>query len=236
MSEIIASIVNHFKNKASTTLFAVYFSFWAIFHSEGIICLLFTNQDYIYQKYGLLKNEYLYTHFFGFHPEDGFWWAKTILPFVLTTLYVLLFSRYILNPSYRHEIKYKTERKIEKAKSDHKLQVEKNKLDQLLVKKERNKAELAEAQKRQSEANPQIEWDKDYNKMGSQGNIDHIIEDFKRLIYSHNLRIMDSYDNKTIPTESLTLLEAYGLIKRSDKNGYFAEVTEKGWYFIRKHG
>ena len=60
MGEFLSSILKRIQNRASTTLFAVYGSFWAILHAEGITTLLFTDHDYIYNKFGMLKNEYLF--------------------------------------------------------------------------------------------------------------------------------------------------------------------------------
>ena len=184
----------------------------------------------------MLKNEYLYTYFFGFHPCDSIYWARFILPFVLTFLYILFFARFILNPAYKQEIKYKTDRKIEKAKSDTRYQKERNKLDKTLIEKEQNKAALQEAQRRQIEADPKAQWDNDYYELSSKQDIDHIIKDFKSLIYEHGRVILDEYGRLVIDVQSLTSCEAYGLFTRNSKNHNYIDVTDKGWYFIRKHG
>lgn len=236
MSEIIASIIDHYKTKASTTLFAVYFSFWAICHSEGIICLLFTNQDLVLRKYNMLKNEYLYTYFFGFHFEDWTWWIRFLAPFALTALYVLFFSRLILNPAYMHELKFKTNRKIAKAKEENRFQKTKLELDKTLVKREENKAKLEEAQKRQTEANPHIQWDQDYEELSRRQNIDEIISDLKNLIYERKNNTTDYNGNLAVNRQSLTMCEAYGLVTRNERSSHYIVVTDKGWYFIRKHG
>lgn len=185
-------------------------------------------------KYGLLKNEYLYEYFFGIHITDPFWYIRTILPFVLTALYIWLFIPYVLNRVYKYEIRFKVDRKIVKTKEESRFLKEKNKLEEKVLKSEQNKALKEEAQRRQVEANPQLQWDKDFEELQKKDILNKTIGVLKNIIYAKNGCITDSLGTIDVDIESLTICESYGLIERNKNNSRYITATDKGWYFIKK--
>jgi len=68
---------------------------------------------------------YLFRYFFGVVNNPGEFALKQAIAIGLTALYVCFFARFILNPIYRIEIKYKYDRRIEKAKQERRLLAEK---------------------------------------------------------------------------------------------------------------
>lgn len=230
----LASFINYLNNKASTTLFAIYAGFWATVHSDGIVALLFVDQDKIYEKYGLLKNEYLFDTFFGFHPDNILWWVRLILPFVFTALYVLFFAKFVLNPAYKIEIKYKYARKLEKYKKETDLQKEKDKLDRVKVRSAQNQTKIKEEQIKQEELDPEVKWAKDYERFSGNLYSREAINALEDLYYSHSGYLTDGRGNLNIDRDYLSLCESYGLFRRDEKSRNYIDITDKGWYFIRE--
>ena len=59
------AIFEYVRKRAVSTILVSYTVFWAIFHWQGIYATIFVDQNVIYKRYGLLKNEYVNKYFFG---------------------------------------------------------------------------------------------------------------------------------------------------------------------------
>jgi len=86
MGDITGAIAEAIRNRAASTALVSYSFFWFAWHWEGITALLFTSEDRIYQKFGLLKNEYLRQYFFGWHTWQSL--RGLLGPLLLTTFYI----------------------------------------------------------------------------------------------------------------------------------------------------
>jgi hypothetical protein len=67
MDKFGVSILEAMKKRVVSTTLVTYTSFWILMHGQGVYTTFFVSQDMIYQKYRLLKSEYVYQHFFGYH-------------------------------------------------------------------------------------------------------------------------------------------------------------------------
>jgi len=192
----------------------VYFGFWLLFHSEGVITLLFTDQRFIYQKYGMLKNEYIYEYFFGPHFNDCWWYVRVMLTFLLTFLYIKYFAKVVLNPLYKVELEYKYERKKEKLKKEIELQKEKNRLNSALERAIKGRTKIEKAQKEMEAVNPEEKWEKEYQEFISSDDGQQAIKDLMWVYYDNNRRLMDNLGEKLlISRKSASICESYGLLQ-----------------------
>lgn len=114
--------MEYIRQRSVSTLLISYSVFWVIYHWEGVYTTFFTSQDFIMEKYGILKNEYVRKYFFGI-GQDNFanWFFGIVIPAVLTIFYVWVLPKILINPSYRREIKYKVDRKEMKMKEENDL-------------------------------------------------------------------------------------------------------------------
>lgn len=65
MSELTDSIGEAIRKRVVSATLAIYLFFWCIFHWEALYTTFFTSQDIIYEKFGMLKNEYINHYFFN---------------------------------------------------------------------------------------------------------------------------------------------------------------------------
>ncbi len=234
MGEFLSSILNRIQARASTTLFAVYGSFWLMLHAEGVVALLFTDQSYIYQKFGMLKNEYLFEYFFGIAKHPIEFLIKQLIAIALTFLYVRYFARFVLNPAYRIEIKYKYNRKIMKAKQERKLRLQETKLMHAKIKQTEEKQKLKEVEKEIEGINPEAKWAKEYAKLVANKQ-ESVIDQLERLYYDYDGKLIGEYDIPHIERDALVVCESLQLVERNSRNHNYVIITQKGWYFIKRH-
>lgn len=234
MGEFLSSILKRIQNRASTTLFAVYLSFWAALHAEGIITLLFTDQDYIFQKYGILKNEYLFKYFFGVVNNPGEFALKQAIAIGLTALYVCFFARFILNPIYKIEIKYKYDRRIEKAKQERRLRDEKAKIAKAKVELVKAKRKTLELQQEIEKKDPKMVWRREYENLESKTGAVEIGE-LEKIYYGRKGWIPNSLGEDYMLRDRIATCESLELFERDKQDSDLIRITEKGWYFMRRY-
>lgn len=83
------TITEYLKEKANSTVVIPFIVFYIICNCRWIFASIFTDQSLIFEKYGLLKNEYIYNNFLELHPDNIlFWVCFVIAPCILTYIYV----------------------------------------------------------------------------------------------------------------------------------------------------
>lgn len=234
-------ILNYLKRRANSTVLVAYSVFWAILHWEGLVALLFTDQNLIMEQYGLLKNEYLAQNFFGFRMQDSFYgWASEIimflLPFILAYLYVWWLPKLVINPCYRKETKYKIERRIIKMEADREISLaEKNvttaKAETVKAEAEKVEAQtaLANAKQEALQKSPEVIWLEEYEAFKKDiPNWQDILKDLQETVYSNGGR------HEYINDDTLIICDLNDLIDTDDMLGNIT-LTDKGRAFLREY-
>ena len=227
------AILEYARKRAVSTILVSYTVFWAIFHWQGIYVTIFVNQDIIYGKYGLLKNEYVNKYFFGFdwsniltihNLEILLGW---IIPVVLAYLYIWWMPKLIINPAYKKEINYKEQRRVEKIKSEKRIQDEEKKLIEKQTATEEAKIELAD-----KKAEAPAGWERDYQDFITNYKAVSSFDELLRIVYNRN-SIGQTESVAKIDPDSLMIVEAFDLIDATESNRI--RLTEKGKYFARRY-
>ena len=141
MIQAIKSLLQD-KSKSSFSLY--YLGFWVIYHWQAIYVSIFVGGNYIYDRYELLKDEYVYQHFLGVWGVSGGWahliWsiAGYIVPFILACLVIWVFSKFT-NKAYKKEQENCVTREIYKLKE--RIRVEKAKQESAVARAETVEAE-----------------------------------------------------------------------------------------------
>ncbi|HSW66399.1 MAG TPA: hypothetical protein VLI54_04660 [Bacillota bacterium] len=133
MDQFWKSCAEAITKRTNTAILGTFTFFWAIHHWQGFYATLFVPSNLIYQKYGLLKNEYVFNYFFGarfshpkilwFHiylPSPHVLWGL-LFPAILTYLYIWWLPKLVLIHAFKSEQEHKLEKKKIRLKLDRKL-------------------------------------------------------------------------------------------------------------------
>ncbi len=227
------AILEYARKRAVSTILVSYTVFWAIFHWQGIYVTIFVNQDIIYGKYGLLKNEYVNKYFFRFdwsniltihNLEILLGW---IVPVVLAYLYIWWMPKLIINPAYKKETVYKEQRRVEKIKSEKRIQDEEKKLIEKQTATEEAKIELAD-----KKAEVPAGWERDYQDFIANEKAVLSFDELLRIVYNRDsIGVTESVAK--MKSDSLMIVEAFDLIDATESNRI--RLTDKGKYFARRY-
>lgn len=240
---MIEAIFEYARKRAVSTILVAYTVFWAIFHWQGIYVTIFVGQDVIYKQYGLLKNEYVNKYFFGFdlsnicvvhNLEILLGW---VIPAVIAYFYIWWLPKFVINPAYKKEINYKEQRRVEKIKSEKRIQDEERKLIEKQTAAEDARIELAKKKAEASKKDPTIAWRDQYNnEFITDGKAVSSLDSLLDRVYSHGGKIntLDAYGEKTggMSSDELLRVDILGLATIED-NGTSVRLTDKGKYFTK---
>ncbi len=227
------AIFEYARKRAVSTILVAYTVFWAIFHWQGIYVTIFVGQDVIYKQYGLLKNEYVNKYFFGFdlsnicavhNLEILLGW---VIPAVIAYFYIWWLPKFVINPAYKKEINYKEQRRVEKIKSEKRIQDEEKKLIEKQTATEEAKIELAD-----KKAEAPAGWERDYQDFITNYKAVSSFDELLRIVYNRN-SIGQTESVAKIDPDSLMIVEAFDLIDATESNRI--RLTEKGKYFARRY-
>lgn len=252
MEKMDSTIAEFLRTRLSSAAVAAYGFFWLLMHAQGVYTTFFVSQDFIYKKYGLLKNEYVYKYFFGYRTVPIFAYAHThhvylvewrslwglILPAILTYAYIWLLPKHVLIRAYQEEQRHKTAKKMFKFEQEQEvIKFEKETAEQ---KTDAVEAEitLAKKEKQAAELDPQIAWAKEYEEFEK----DPAFQGFSTIInayYDHSGNAKPYYDNNVgqvqfeVPSGMLAIADSNGLITLDTKTNTFG-LTPKGRYFVKR--
>lgn len=227
------AIFEYARKRAVSTILVAYTVFWAIFHWQGIYVTIFVGQDVIYKQYGLLKNEYVNKYFFGFdlsnicavhNLEILLGW---VIPAVIAYFYIWWLPKFVINPAYKKEINYKEQRRVEKIKSEKRIQDEEKKLIEKQTATEEAKIELAD-----KKAEAPAGWERDYQDFITNYKAVSSFDELLRIVYNRN-SIGQTESVAKIDPDSLMIVEAFDLIDATECNRI--RLTDKGKYFARRY-
>lgn len=188
-------------------------------------------------KFGLLKNEYVHKYFFGMQQENFWnWILGIIVPAGLAFLYVWILPRFLINPSYKREIKFKVDREIMKINEEKRVSIAERKKTEEESKEMSAKVELSKKKFEAAAVDPEIKWEEDYKDFvnhdisGAFGTL----KELKTVIYLHSGRISDGYEKRFLSEDSLMKCDINGLTTFDATNRSRLLLTEKGKYFLRE--
>lgn len=115
--EAVASYID----KARSRVYGI-FLFWIVaIHAPVIFTSLFVDQDIIYKKTGLLKNEYMRNQFFGY-TDWWMWLAYVVVVLVLsgtmTWLMIWILPKTLVKIAYQQELDDQYEREFMKIEKE----------------------------------------------------------------------------------------------------------------------
>lgn len=236
MNELLNSLGEVVKRKASNSLLGTFALFWIACHWSFFVILFFVDEQKILLQTGMLKNEYLETVLCSFNFKTIVHW---LAPFVLTWLMIWKLPKWVLTPAFKQEESYRLEKQKIRIETDSKIESEKIKFNKQKVENLNVISEVKLKERDIQKIDPTIRWESEFEEFKSSPfyrNFEQIISS----IYSHGGRIR-TYDNSNdrwliIPKETLAYCHSNGLIEFSDqKEESIINLTEKGKYFVKKY-
>jgi len=228
---LLQLLFDFFSGKAKTRLYTTFLGWLLIFHIDVLFIAIFTDQEILFKKTGLLKNEYLWSYL----THEGtlisviFELLRFIFAALMTYLMIWVIPKHINKKSYTAELDVEYSlRKMKVAKDE-----ELNQREEVVVKQQLENIEVEKqvvVERAKLEESPeQIRWDKDY-KSFVRSNAFKFFNNIIRIVYEHggNPRSV-SWLNPG--TQTLAYLDTNGIITIQQGNIF---LTDKGRYFVKK--
>lgn len=236
MDDFFRSIGEAIKKRANSAFLGTYALFWATFHWQGIYTTLFTDQDKIYEKFTLLKNEYAAQYFFGYKGwDDWAFYLSFFIPLLLTYAFIWLAPRYVLLPAFIKEREYKVNK--QRVIFDNEMVMENYKTRLADRSKETIQAQeqLVRKEKDLERLDPTIAWSKEYEKLLESG-LANSLKEIAESIYKHGGRVEryvehNSWRGIDLNKDTIAIAHTNGLIEINDDR---ISLTDKGKYFLRQ--
>lgn len=225
-NEIMDSFVKNLGKRLTTPIYGTFLVSWSVFHWKFFVILLFVSEDKIWQKTGLLKQDYLYSVLCNY--RDPYFYISWILPFVVTWLVIWKFSKWISLPAFKKEEEYRAEKKIIRIKEQKRIEVEEINLEKESVKRLDVVSEKTKKQNEIIQIDPKVGWEEEYEQFTRS----HLFKDFNKIIES--IYVQSGYVSTEyfeIPKEILAFSHSNGLVEFSDYNKI--ELTDKGKFFVK---
>lgn len=234
------AIFEYARKRVASTILVSYTLFWAIFHWQGLYATLFVDQALIHKQYGLLKNEYVNQHFFGFDWSNIFsvnnlvFLVGWLVPAFLAYAYVWWLPKWVINPAYSKEIKYKTDRKIKRIKEEKRISDQEAALIEKKIDATDKEIDLVKKQAQVAEQNPELRWEDEYDRFSSKKEALEAFDDLLTCIYEYNgsIYVDDGYENILYRLSAVARMYADTWELAKIDSG-LAELTKKGRYFAR---
>ena len=230
MDNIVNSILETINKKAASATLATYLFFWVSFHWEGFYVTFFTEQDLIWEKFHLLKSEYVGMYFFGWHGlTDWEFYLGFMLPAMLTYIFIWWIPKLILVRAYKEEQWYKVEKRKIRIQEESRLQVKEKNLGLQTEKRIEQDIKVATKRKEAEKTDPKIIWDEEYRVLGPTNM--RYLRDILRTIYQYKGNVANY--NFPLDPNALRFGDSNGIVVIGN-TGERITLSEKGRYFANK--
>lgn len=238
MDGLWTSINEALKKRTTSATLGTYLFFWAAYHWQGLYATFFVDQQLILKKYGLLKNEYVFKYFFGYHGLlDWQFIFGLIVPAILTCLFILIVPRKLFVHFYKQEQGYRIDKRLIKIKEEERVAERQERLATQVEKTVQAEIKATDKKREAAQKDPTILWNEEYEtvKVKNANDLRGILES----VYKHGGQILVESDSAFASPEfeldpnSLRFGDAREIINIV-QSGSRIELTKKGKYFASK--
>jgi len=227
--KIFSSCSETVEERLGSSMYGSLIVSWLLWNWEFIYVTFFVDQQYILDKTGLLKIDYILNsyHFLPFF-WSGVWWIVRLVIGPIVSAYLInwqlskieyLFFRKSLcldiekkkEKIRQEETILKTEKQALKTKEE-KIDIEKN------IERKMSEEEL---------------WEKEYDALKNNINLSKALDALKKCLYTNNGNVHHPSRGRLISSEELALLDVNGIIEFSDEYRNKINTTKKGKTFLK---
>ncbi len=233
-NELVQSTNNALQERISSPFYGYFLISWFLINWELLYSAFFLDQNIIFEKTGLLRNEYVLSQLL---TGKNLLFDFIFIPFIITCLFFWIFP-YGTRIFFRRNIKNQRALKIielQESQKEKKKQKELIQEETALIKKEIEKNKIEKIAERES---PEILWTKEFDEFRKT----LLFEDFSFIIesiYKHNKNISiqgpHEYSSPIfqIPSNILAYTHLRNLVEISN-DGRKISLTDKGKFFAKK--
>lgn len=233
MKEILQSMLSSLKERTVSPFYGVLSLVWLAVNWQVLVVIIFVDENLIFSKTGLLKNEFIQHYLLDFATAT--FWIRSLIVLGLSVLIIWAFPKTIVRWAFTSNEKERVARR--------RITIQQNKL------LEQDKAELLE-QKREnidkevnlveSENKLQVSENESWNQEYVEFKKSPHFKDFNKVLHSfysrHGLvkwgRGTVASPNDGINETVLAYLDSNGLLEMDVERSRF-DLTTKGKYFVK---
>lgn len=241
MEDFFKSMGEAIRKRTTSAFLGSYTVFWGLFHWQGLYTTFFVDQEKIFEKFGLLKNEYVNIYFFGYSGwNDWSFYLGFIAPAILAVVYIWYLPKYVLIHAFKKEREHKFDK--QKVIIDNEIEIEKHRASLATVSEKTLAAEEKVIKKEKAivDLDPSKAWNEEYERFNRSGLI-NILTSIVDAVYKHSGHIKRYYDSEqkawvsfNVNPDNVALAHSNGLIE-IDARGEKITLTDKGRYFIQQN-
>lgn len=223
------------RERVNSPFYGAFAISWCLLHWQVFAVLFFVDEHRIFEKTGLLKNEFIFQYFLN--PAELIFWIQLLITIVLACAIIWLLPRLVSRPAYKAQQEDVVAKANIKIEAEKRLAVQKGELiDEEIenLEKQRKKVSVEQEVKQI----PEKQWSQEY--VDFEGSV--FFSNFELLLesyYKHEGQIKWTVDQfgdewKSIPTDLLAYAHSSGIVELS-LDAESISFTEKGKYFVNRY-
>ena len=222
--------------KAKSRVYSLFLGWLTIFHLPIIFSAVFVDQQLIYQKYNLLKGEYISEKFLDF-DSISFWAYELIsvlLAVLITWLTIWILPKSLFKIAYNREIEDEYSRKLAKLTKENELENARKNLAETQYEVVEKEIEVIKKQE-EVETEERKNWNREYASFKKTEHFKTMYT-LMKAVYEEggDLRLKSGSGyptrNLMLPTKSLAYFDTKGIVTIPEFGKI--ELTQKGKYFL----
>ena len=232
--------ISDYMEKAKSQIYGILIFWIFILHLPVIFTSLFVDQELIYKKTDMLKNEYIGNKFFNFNHWEAWVWeiGSLLVAITLTYLMIWILPKTIVARAYDRELEDHINRERKKLEKEKDLEKERQSVAKKQLKTVEKQEDVAKKQDEVEGAEKQ-QWDKEYARF-SKSKLVNTLPLIAESIYKFKGHIDRFYDDDqelwkkpNIKDADVAIAHSNGLIDLDSKANTIS-LTEKGKYFLNQ--
>jgi hypothetical protein len=228
-NELVQSTQGAVNDRITSPFYGYFLIAWLLVNWRFLYAAFFINEDVLFAKKGLLRDEYINLIFP--HTVVNLVLYSLLIPIGITFLFFWLFP-YGTRIFYRKSIKNQKALRIIELQE---MQQEKRE-EKKLVKEEleilETQVQRAKQEKIVGKDKPEFLWDREFSELKKS----KVYENFKtiyELIYSHDGIVEEDYGIRNISVDALAYAHSNGLLEYKSGTTNIVALTDKGKYFVK---
>ncbi len=234
-NEFIESATIAAEDRITSPFYGYFLISWFIFNWKIVYVAFFIDQTKLYEKTGLLRNEYL-NSIIPSHLSWNFWFYFAICPFLLTVFFFWI-SPYFTRHFFRKNIRNKKQLKIIELQESQEVKKE----EKALVKAEtaliEEKVEKVKREKKAVKETPEVIWENEF-EIFRKHPIYSGMDSLKKILYERSGLTREWDGNQyrlMINSDILAAADSRGLVEIQGSGKLEKiELTPKGKFFMAK--
>lgn len=238
MNEFFSSIGEHLNKRVTTALLGTYTAFWLVLHWQAVYTTIFVSEQRIFDKFGMLKNEYVHEYFLSPRYDDPTYYLGFLVPALLTWLYIWILPQHLFTLAYSKEQSYKFNKRKIRVQQEIDFENTRARLAKATTKTLVEEVKASKVEKQIESIDPEKALGREFDNFMNISGSSTVLGDIADSVYKHfghttaySHPANGSWIQHSMKSSSLAQAHSHGLIDYNGKDGMIT-LTDKGKYFI----